>query len=202
MLLDAPAENYFIVSRFGAAFTSGLSYNEGTMLPFKEKGTWLTSVLVKGEANKAPFSIFLSVDKCDDCMLSKHNLGTLKIEGLQEENYKVQQVSTGFTVSFTLPFLEFTITGVPPPESWKIAPAEMVRQPHLFIFLARWILMGTVLQAKFSHLNLDIAYLSTADASTLGGILGVTGRDVVPSNVNSGDFEASKFVSEEVLAQV
>lgn len=151
------------------------------MLPFKEKGTWLTSVLVKGEANKAPFSIFLSVDKCDDCLLSKHNLGTLKLEGLQEENYKIQQVSTGFTVSFTLPFLEFSITGVPPPESWKIAAAEM---------------------AKFSHLNLDIAYLSTADASTLGGILGVTGRDVVPSNVDSGDFEASRFVSEEVLAQV
>lgn len=136
---------------------------------------------MKGEKAETPYSIFLSTARCADCVLSKYGMGTLKVEGLSEDSYSVSPASSGFVVNIKLPSLSFSVSGVPPPASWKIASDDVER---------------------FSHLNLDIAYLTTADAESLDGILGATGRNVVPTEEENKKYEASQFVSEEVLAQL
>eukprot|EP00958_Prasinococcus_capsulatus_P017871 scaffold2045_cov404-Prasinococcus_capsulatus_cf.AAC.64 len=45
-----------------------------------------------------------------------------------------------------------------------------------------------------AHLNLDVQYLSTADDSSLGGLLGITARGLIPTEETMEDFAADNNV--------
>lgn len=194
-LLVHPDDEIAFIARFGAAYTTGVTHKGNTLLSYKRKGTWVTSIayslsVPSSENEKDTVTLLVSASSTALASDSDTQLehGSMQLIGSSESVYdeiSVEATEQGLTtvISFTSRLLDGSITIVPPPASWSVEES---------------------LVDSLTHLNVAIDRLSTSDVEILDGVLGVSARGLLPSEVRTDDasFEAIHFVDEELVAQL
>eukprot|EP00958_Prasinococcus_capsulatus_P011422 scaffold1135_cov343-Prasinococcus_capsulatus_cf.AAC.10 len=158
-----------ILSRFGPAYTTGVSLASDLVKPYKQSGTWLKSIAVTVAHDIDHDSVlivssderaFSGPDALKDPLQFGSAMLVSSTFGQDLLRVKVENKAKGTAVRFLSEHVDGSVTVVPPKAQWGIGPDEA---------------------AAFTHLNLGIDRLSTRDTSELDGVLGVTAHGIVPS---------------------
>lgn len=146
-----------LIARFATAYTSGMGYVNGAVLPYKAKGTWLASIglRVTGAYSEEYLIVAPSSLGAAGEIHTRHGY-VLHHGGHNEEpgliTYTIAEHGSIDVVEFASESLEGQAHIVPPPEAWEASDDS----------------------GRLTHINVEILRLSIADADHLEGVLGIT----------------------------
>lgn len=178
-----------LIARFQTAYTTGVSYKNGALLPYKPKGTWVSSASFSISAptaeGKDTVTLIVSSDRAS--LPKKLESGSMQVVASSESAYDLMKVDVSkkgpaTVVSFESEHLDGKMYVVPPPSSWGAEDAT----------------------STLSHMNIAIDHLRTSDTDLLDGIIGVSARGLKPFEARPEEksFEAINFVDEALVAQL
>lgn len=183
-----------LIARFETAYTTGVSYKNNVLLPYKAKGTWVSSVGLsvsstsEGNMESATLLVSSSGSALSDADY-KLESGSMQLIASSESALDMMKVAVSkkgpsTVVSFTTDVLDGKVFIVPPPSSWDVDAADEEKMTLL------------------THLNIAIERLSISDIEHLDGVIGVSARGLKPSEARADEsaFEAVNFVDEELVA--
>lgn len=189
-LVVSPEDNIALIARFQTAYTTGVSYKNNVLLPYKAKGTWVSSLAysVSTETADGKDTATLLVSCSRSALPNELETGSMQVVASSESAYDLIQVSTAkkgpsTVISFESEHLDGKVYIVPPPSSWE-ADESMV--------------------STLTHLNIAIEHLRISDTDSLDGIIGVSARGLKPSEARAEEaaFEAINFVDDALVSQL
>lgn len=177
-LLTHKEKLFSVLARFDSAYATGMSFApDGTLLPYQQKGTWMSSVAIALVAEDG--QVFLVVSSEDG--EGELRYGSLKVFATTTASplsISTRNKENQSLVMFNSSLLDGAISVVPPQKSWRIQDNA---------------------NAHFTHINFELHRVSIAYRSDVNGIFAIGASDVPVVEAN---FEADLLLDAELLSLV
>ena len=95
-LVVSPEDDIALIARFQTAYTTGVSYKNNVLLPYKAKGTWVSALAysVSTETADGKDTATLFVSSSRSALPSELETGSMQVVASSESAYNLIQVST------------------------------------------------------------------------------------------------------------
>jgi len=191
-LLVHAEDEMAVIARFGTAYTTGVSYQDSVLFPYKPKGTWISSVGVSVSFGGAQETVTLLVSSDRSAMPeSEHTLqaGSMDLVGSSQSALELMEVTVTEeptpVITFKTDVLEGKVFVVPPPSDWDVDRSD------------------DAVLARLTHLNIGIDRLSVSDVGKLDGVIGVSALGFLEKMTHPEDaFAAANLVDEALIDQL